>query len=401
MIRRPQYLEQIAPFVGAPMIKVLTGIRRCGKSCLLQQVRELLAEQDPEPSVHWIDMELSKNSGFRQAGVFETYLDGLRASPQGPRAILIDEVQEIPEWERSVNSLLKEGGWDIYLTGSNSRLLSGELATLLAGRYVEIHVLPLGYQEHLQFCGRPDSPEEFQSFLRFGGLPGLRELPEMERPRLQYLQAVQDSVLLRDVIERNAIRDPKTLESVLDFVYDNVGAFTSAKSMSEFLKSQRVNISIVTLQNYLRALESGYAIYQAKRYDIKGRKHLELISKYFLADLGLRFARIGSRDRDISGLLENTVFLELLRRGFSVSIGRIGEFEVDFVAEKDGKRLYVQVATTLLDPKTRDREFRSLEAIDDNFPKFVLSLDAHESHQDGILQVPLRRFLLDPHWSKG
>jgi predicted AAA+ superfamily ATPase len=389
-------LEQVEPFVGTPLIKVLTGIRRSGKSCLLRQIAQRWKVLKPKGEVVFVDMELSESAKYRVPGALEVALKKTKHRKGVQRAILIDEAQEIPEWERLVNSLLKEGGWDIYLTGSNAHLLSSELATLLAGRYVEIHVLPLSYAEHLEFRETVDSDDEFREYLRFGGLPGIHELPRQERPRLQYLSAVQDSVLLRDVIERNAIREPRTLESVLDFVYDNVGSFTTAKSMSDYLKSQRVNISVVTLQNYLRALESGFAVYRADRYDIKGRRMLEVNSKYYLADLGLRFARLGSRDRDIAGLLENVVYLELLRRGNKVSVGRLGELEVDFVAEKDGQILYVQVATTLGDSKTREREYRSLEAIPDNYPKMVVTLDRLDSHQGGIRHVPMRQFLLEP-----
>lgn len=394
---REVYWKQVEPFVGTPLIKVLTGIRRCGKSCLLRQVAELWKERNPKGEIVFIDMELPESAKYRQAGMLAAELSGRRKRKSAvARAVLIDEVQEVPEWERLVNGLLKEGGNDLYITGSNAHLLSSELATLLAGRYVEIHVLPLSYAEHLQFREASDSEDEFRQFIRFGGLPGIHELPDSERPRLQYLSAVQDSVLLRDVIERNAIREPRTLESVLDFVYDNVGSFTTAKSMSDYLKSQRVNISVVTLQSYLRALESGFAIYRADRWDIKGRRILEVNSKYYLADLGLRFARLGARDRDIAGQLENIVHLELLRRGYKVSVGRLGELEVDFVAQKDGELRYLQVATTLADPKTREREYRSLEAIRDNYPKTVVSLDPIESHKDGIRHIPMRRFLLDP-----
>jgi uncharacterized protein len=395
MKSREAYLEQILPFVGRPVIKVFTGIRRSGKSCLLRQAAALWKSLHPKGSTLFLDMELPENGHFRKE---ETLANHLASLPRhkGERAIFIDEAQEIPQWERIVNGLLKAGGWDIYLTGSNAHLLSSELATLLSGRYVEIHVLPLSYREHLDFRSVSDSAEEFQLFLRMGGLPGLHELPDLERPRLQYLSAVQDSVLLRDVIERNSIRDPRTLESVVDFVYDNIGSFTTAKSMSDYLKSQRIGISVVTLQGYLRALEASFAIYQSKRYDIKGRRMLEINSKYYLADLGLRTSRLGTRDRDIAGQLENVVFLELLRRGHSVSVGRLGELEVDFVAEREGKLMYVQVASTILEAKTREREFRSLEAIPDNYPKLVVSLDAHESHEGGIPHIPLRRFLLDP-----
>lgn len=396
MNHRETYLAQVRPFMDRPLIKVLTGIRRCGKSCLLQLIGEQWKALHPKGKAVFIDMELSAHAPLRRPGAFDVHLDVLRKAKGSPRAILIDEVQEIPQWERGVNSLLKEGGWDIYLTGSNAHILSSELATLLAGRYVAIHVLPLSYAEHLDFREASDSQEEFREYLRFGGLPGLHELPRQERPRLQYLSAVQDSVLLRDVVERNAIRDPRTLESVVDFVYDNIGSFTTAKSMSDYLKSQRIGISVVTLQGYLRALENGYAIYQAKRYDIKGRRMMEVNSKYYLADLGLRQARLGERDRDIAGMLENVVYLELLRRGWQVSVGRLDDLEVDFVARREGRLLYVQVAASILDAATREREFRSLERIPDNYPKLVLSLDGHESHEGGILHLPLRRFLLEP-----
>jgi len=391
MQNREIYLDQLRPFIERPVIKVLTGIRRSGKSSLLQQIHKEISQKGKRVLV-FVDMELSVNFPLRVPGAFERFLAAYRKK-KTPKSIFIDEVQEIPEWERSVNALLKEGGWDIYLTGSNAHLLSSELATLIAGRYVEFQVYPLGYSEFLQFVGHSESSQQWDAFLRYGGFPGLHELPALERVRLQYLAAVQDTILLRDVVERNAIRDPKILESVIDFIYDNIGSFTTAKTMSEYLKSQHIGISIVALQGYLRALESGFAIHQAKRYDIKGKRLLEVNSKYYVADLGLRFARLGARDRDISGILENVVYLELCRRGYQVHVGRVGDLEVDFVALKEGQKLYVQVAATLHDRKTREREFRSLEMIQDNYPKMVLSLDSTHSNADGILQIPLREFL--------
>ncbi len=378
--------------MGRPVIKVLTGVRRSGKSCLLKMLSQRVANQG-KIRPYFVDMELADFFSLRVPGALDRYLQKPR-SLKGKKALFIDEIQEIPEWERTVNGLLKTGDWDIYLTGSNARLLSSELATLIAGRYVEFPVYPLGYAEYLQFCGRGDNEVDWQDFLRYGGFPGLHELPATERVRLQYLMSLQDTIVLRDVVQRHAIREPKLLESVLDFVYDNVGAFTTAKSMSDYLKSQHVSLSVVALQGYLHAMESGYLLYQARRYDIKGKRLLEIQSKYYLADLGLRYARLGPRDRDIAGLLENIVYLELRRRGYTVHVGRLGELEVDFVAIRNGLPLYLQVATTMQDPQTRAREFRSLEAIPDNYPKILLSLDPVESVHNGIFQMPLKKFLL-------
>lgn len=393
MIDRSLYLDAVRPFFGRPLIKVLTGIRRSGKSCLLQQICAELAT-DSNKEQFFIDMELAEFFPLRVPGAFDAFVQKARKRKSN-KEIFIDEVQEIPEWERSINGLLKEGRWDIYLTGSNAHLLSSELATLIAGRYVEFPVYTLGYSEFLNFAKDRDSEEAWANFLQFGGFPGLHELPDISRVRLQYLKSLQDTILLKDVVERNAIRDPKILESVLDFIYDNIGSFTTAKSMSDFLKTQHVAISVVALQGYLRALESGYAVHQARRFDIKGKRILELNSKYFIGDLGLRTARLGFQDRDISGILENIVYMELKRRGYSVAVGRVGELEVDFVAAREGAPIYVQVATTLHEKSTRVREFRSLEQISDNFPKLVLSLDHTTSSADGIAQMPLRKFLLD------
>jgi len=304
-------------------------------------------------------------------------------------------------WEQVINSLRVDLDCDIYVTGSNAKLLSGELATLLAGRYVEIQVYPLDFEEYLAFAAENEDEaklskqEQFANFLRFGGLPGIHQLKWDEDRVMQYLHDIYNSVLLKDVIARNRIRDTALLESIVLYLMDNIGNTFSAKTISDFLKSQGRKLSTETVYNYLRALESAFLIHKVVRFDIKGKRILETQEKYYLSDLGLRHAVIGYRDNDIAGVLENTVFLELLRRGFSVNIGKQDVAEVDFVANRADDRLYIQVCY-ILTPENTDREFAPLEAISDNYEKLVLSTDTLlRVNRGGIRQKNIIDFLLE------
>ena len=379
MISRPAYESMIRPFEGKPLAKVFTGLRRVGKSGLLTLVRERLERQ---PGHHGrivaVDMET----------LDFPFLDSDRAlvrhcltqTQNRPGTLFLDEAQEIPAWQSAVAALLKKG-WDVYVTGSNAQMLSSEHATHLAGRHIEIRVQGLSFAEYLTFAQAYSTPlpegleDRFLHYSRWGGFPGLHAIKYEEQPWNQYLDAIQNTVVLRDVVQRFEIRQVRLLEDVYAFLMDNLGKFSTAKGISDFLRSQKATASVETVQDYIRALEAAFAVARVNRYDIRGRRLLERTEKYFSGDLGLRTARRGFHADALSGILENIVYLELRRRGFTVHVGKLGEREVDFVAGKGDDREYFQVACRLSAPATTEREFAAFEAIPDNFPKTLLTLD--------------------------
>ncbi|MCK5035629.1 MAG: ATP-binding protein [Candidatus Sabulitectum sp.] len=307
--------------------------------------------------------------------------------------ILIDEVQEIEHWEKAVISLIKRPELDVVVSGSNASLLSGELASLLTGRCIEIEINNLSLPECIEFSG---NETDFQEYLRFGGLPGLYQFNHDPDVFLRYIQSVFDSILLRDIVQRYSVRNVQLLKRICAFVFDNIGNVLSAKKIVDYFKSQqRISMGLETVLNYLSHMEDAYLIHRVGRYDIKGKKHLDLGAKYFVNDPGIRNALIGYRDADIAGLLENLVFLELHRRGYRVSIGSVGQYEVDFVAEKSGDLEYFQVAYLLPSPETVEREFHSLEIIRDNYPKTVISMDEMNFSRNGIRHINLIDFLMN------
>lgn len=388
MVPRIRYIDHIRNWIGRPVIKVFTGLRRSGKSVLLRQTVELLVAGGlPADRVHLFDMELVDNDPYRAAPALNA---ALRGRPVG--AVLIDEVQSIDGWERLAPSLLNQG-WDVWLTGSNADLLSTELATMLTGRYVEIPVWPLGFAEFAKFWPATN-PGAFEAFLAWGGLPGLAGLdwkPALAQP---YLDGVFDSILLKDVVARFNVRQVALLQRLARYVAETVGSPLSALAIAQFLKSQRLAIAVDTVQSYLDHLVSAFLVHAAPRWDVKAKRHLETGTKYYLGDTGLFVALLG-RQASPNALLENLVFLELRRRGYRVAVGRSAEdWEVDFVAERGDHRVYVQVAYQLPRESTVDRELRSLRVIDDHHPKVVVSLDAvPPALPDGILYQDLRAFL--------
>ena len=401
MIIREKYMQQICDFMDKPVIKVITGMRRCGKSALLELTRdELKARGVPNENIIYINFESLRYEHLKEYRSLYQEVSKRVEGVEGKVYILLDEIQEVSGWEQAINSFRIDFDCDIYITGSNAKLLSGELATLLAGRYVEIRVYPLSFNEYLLFAETNEdernlsNQEHFVNYLKFGGLPGIHQMKWDESRIVQYLTDIYNSVLLKDVISRNKIRDTALLESIVHYLMDNVGNTFSAKTISDFLKSQGRKLSTETVYNYIDALEGAFLIYKASRFDIKGKRILETQEKYYLADLGLRHAVIGYRDNDIAGVLENVVYLELLRRGYSIHIGKQDVAEVDFVANYRDDRLYVQVCYVLTEQNT-DREFGSLEAISDNYEKVVLSMDSLLSiNRGGIRQKNLIDFLL-------
>lgn len=399
MIQRPFYLTRIQAFLDKPFVKVITGMRRVGKSTLLAQVRDgLRASGIPDAQILCINKDLVAWDSIRDYRDLDRLVQERLAEQSSPRYLMVDEIQEIEGWEKAINSLLAQGIADLIITGSNAHLLSTELATLLTGRYVEIPVFPLSFSEFVVFrqvaMDAGDPKEHFRQFLRYGGLPGLHALPMLDDQIFPYLNAILNTILLKDIVKRHAIRDIGHLERILSFAFDNVGSPVSARRISAFFKNQQTRITADTVLNHLSYLCDAFLLFRASRFEIKGRKHLEFLDKFYPGDLGLRHALFGYREGDIGGLLENVVYLELLRRGYQVKIGLLDQAEIDFVAERNGERLYVQVAYLLTEPATIQREFGNLERIPDNFPKLVLSLDDYgPAHRNGIRQQNLIEFL--------
>ena len=398
MIARQDYDSLVIPFEGKSLAKVFTGLRRVGKSGLLTLARERLErKRENRGRVVAIDMESLDYPFLDSERALARYC--LAQTKDKPGILFLDEAQEIPAWQKAVAALLKKG-WDVYATGSNAHMLASEHATHLAGRHIEIRVQGLSFAEYLTFAEAhgtplPDSLEDrFLHYARWGGFPGLHAITFAEQSWMQYLDAIQNTVVLRDVVERFQIRQVRLLEDVYVFLMENLGRFSTAKSISDFLRGQKSSASVDTVQDYIRALEAAFAVTRVSRYDLRGKRLLERTEKYFAGDLGLRTARRGFHADAIAGILENIVFLELRRRGYLVRVGKLGEREVDFVAEKDGNREYYQVAYRLLDPKTVEREFSVLEAVPDSFPKTVLTLDRIPMRRNGIHHYYLPAWLL-------
>lgn len=403
MIKREKYMGIIRGFIDKPLIKVLTGVRRCGKSMLLELIKnELLERGVPEQNIVYFNFESLKNA------YIQTYLDLYRVIEERVEAvtgkvyILLDELQDITEWEKAANSFLVDFDCDVYVTGSNAKLLASEFATHIAGRYVEIKVYPLTFKEYLEFADANSNEDtlsaeqQFQNYLRYGGMPGIHMMNRDGILIDQYLTDIYNSVMLKDVIQRNELRRPAQLDNVMLFIMDNIGDTYSAKTIIDFVKSQGRSISNESMYGFLRALQEAFIIHKVPRFDIKGKRLLETQEKYYIADLGIRHAVMGYRDNDIAGFLENVVYMELLARGYTVYIGKQGVTEVDFVAERKDERLYIQVSYLLANEEVTKREFAPLEAIRDNYPKLVLTMDAMPAfNREGIIRKSIIDFLLD------
>ncbi|MEI8096422.1 MAG: ATP-binding protein [Spirochaetales bacterium] len=398
-IRREVYLSRIAPFMNKPVIKVITGMRRVGKSSLVRLLIQNLRDSGvPDSSILYLNLESLEWDSLRSYqdlnGKIRTYFETVAS----PRYVFLDEVQEIPGWERVVNSLLTQEFADVTITGSNAHLLASELATYLSGRTVEFPIYPLGFSEFLAFRGTKARGvrEEFQLFLRYGGLPGLHHFDFDDSTVFAYLHGIYNTLILKDVVNRNAVRDPGQLDLITRFAFDNCGNILTAKRIADYLKNQRIPAGVEKVMNYLGFLEQAFLLHKVRRFDIKGLKNLELYEKYYMGDIGLRHGLLGYRDNDISGLLENIVYLELRRRGFEVFVGKFDVREVDFVAERRGKRLYVQVCWQLSSHETIEREFSVLERIKDNHEKIVVSMEQFQTiDRGGIRHVYLLDFLLE------
>ena len=402
MIVRERYMRLIRDFMDKPVIKIITGMRRSGKSALLELTRqELLDRGVDRKNIIFINFESLRYEALRDYKALYAEIIKIAGQTEGRIYVLLDEIQEVNAWEQVINSLRVDLDCDIYVTGSNAKLLSGELATLLAGRYVEIRVYPLDFEEYLAFAAENEDEaklskqEQFANFLRFGGLPGIHQLKWDEDRVMQYLHDIYNSVLLKDVIARNRIRDTALLESIVLYLMDNIGNTFSAKTISDFLKSQGRKLSTETVYNYLKALESAFLIHKVVRFDIKGKAYLRTLGKYYIVDIGLRNYLLGFRNRDSGHAIENVVYFELLRRGYDVAIGKIGSAEVDFIATTADDKKYIQVTESMMSEDVRNRELTPLQNIRDNYEKIVLSLEPGlDASYDGIRSENLIDWLL-------
>lgn len=395
LIKRKLYLQKIEPFIGKPIIKILTGMRRVGKSELLKQIRDKISREHVDKNIIYINKELREFDSIIDNQDLNNYVDS--ASTAHESVIFIDEIQEIKNWERSINSFLAEG-MDIYITGSNAHLLSSDLATLLAGRYVEFNIFTLSFKEFIELGEFENVSQEkvFQKYIKFGGLPGLFHLDFHPSATFQFLDAIYQTILLKDIVRRHKVRNVDLLDNITKFVFDNIGNLFNASTIVKYLENQQIKNSVPTIQTHVHYLTDVFIAHKIRQFDLKGKEYLTTNAKYFVGDLGLRHAILGYRDSDISGMLENIVYLELCRNDYQVSLGRLGEKEVDFIAEKAGKIVYIQVTYVMPDVKTRERAFSVLEAIKDNHPKYVISMDSLLTKRpSGVIHLNLYDFLLE------
>ena len=401
MTKRELYIEKIKPFINKDIIKVITGIRRSGKSVMLKLIMEELKQNkiDEKQFIN-INFENLINIELTTADKLHEYILKKASEIKKKCYIFLDEIQEVKDWEKCINSLRvnEEYDFDIYITGSNAKLLSGELSTYLAGRYVEFVIYPFSFKEFLETLKSiqqdVSTREAFQKYVKFGGMPFLYNLAFEEEVSLQYLKDIYSSIILKDITQRNKIRDTDLLERVISYLIMNVGNNFSATSISKFFKSENRKVSVETILNYIKAAEESFLIYRVSRDDLIGKKVLNVNEKYYIADHGMREAILGSNQRDINQIFENIIYLELLRKGYNVRVGKVDNLEVDFVCTKGNEKIYVQVAYLLASSETIEREFTSLEKIDDNYPKYVISMDEFDMSRNGIKHINIIEFLI-------
>ena len=404
MIKRELYMKRIRPFIGNELVKVLTGIRRSGKSVMLDLIKEeLLASGIDGGQFISLNFENMSNAHLCTAQALHDEIIHRATEIKGKVYLFFDEIQEVDAWEKCINSFRVELDCDIYITGSNAKLLSGELATYLAGRYVEFVIYPFSFGEFMELyrtvCPDADSRQCFNQYLTMGGMPYLANLRYEEAASRQYLRDLFNSVELKDIVKRNNIRDVDMLERIIAYITSNIGTTFSSTAISKYLKSEGRSVSPETVLNYIKACTDAFLFYQVKRQDLQGKKILTVNEKYYVADHGIREAVFGGNRKDINLVLENMVYLELLRRGYMVTVGKVGDKEIDFVCEDQGNKLYVQVAYLLASEETIQREFGVYHQVRDNFPKYVVTLDEFDMSRDGIKHRNIRDFLLEETWA--
>ena len=399
MIIRPDYIEALRPFIDKPLVKILSGIRRCGKSTIFEMLKGELSSRGI-PADHIIHKSYTEMDIPETITAKEMYDELVSAMDgKGRCYLLLDEIQEIKEWEKAVNSLLEHTDADIYVTGSNSKLMSSEISTYLTGRYVPISVYPLSFREYLDFkAGSPLSRNELlEEYIRFGGFPIIALGDYEAQTAYQIVNGIYHTVVSRDIVKRHRINRQDLFDRVVKYIIENMGKTFSASSISKFLKSENRKVSVESIYNYLRWLEQAFIIYPCQRYDLQGKSILKTQEKYYLADVALKYALLGYNRKMLDGAMENIVFLELKRRGYDVYIGKNDVREIDFVAVRRDEKIYVQVCVQI--PENSDREVGNLMAIKDHYPKYVVTLNSMDTgNENGIRIVHLADFLLEEKW---
>lgn len=396
VIQRKEYLDKLIAFKDKQLIKVIAGVRRCGKSTLLEIYQNWLLEQGTDKeqiiSINFEDIDFEELTDYRKlySHLKERLISGKVTY------IFLDEIQHVEDFPKVVDSLYIKKNVDIYITGSNAYMLSSEIATLISGRYVQIEMLPLSFKEYMESTGSmEDRGVKYTDYLENSAFPYTLELKGQTDEIRDYLEGLYNTIVVKDIVSRKKITDTMMLKSVLRFVFDNIGNPLSSKKIADTLTSDGRKIDTKTVEKYLEALTESYIIYQAKRYNIKGKQYLKTLEKYYVVDIGLRYTLLGSRQMDAGHILENVVYLELLRRGYDVYVGKIGSFEIDFVAQNSKGIWYYQVALSVRDEKTLERELRPLMVIRDHYPKMILTLDEDpEAQYDGIRRINARDWLL-------
>ena len=401
MIERKEYFAKLKKLQNKKIIKVVTGIRRCGKSTLLKMFREHLIKTGiPEKQLITINFEDIDYEEYTDYKKLYRYISE-KMQPDVMNYIFLDEVQTVHEFQKAIDSLFIKENVDIYVTGSNAYMLSGEIATLLSGRYIEIKMLPLSLKEYKELREESQMKEItsdtnlYKDYVTYGSFPYVVALNQDKELTRDYIMGIYSTVLLKDIMQRKKIMDSLMLESVVKFAFDNIGNILSIKKISDTMTSAGRKISTPTVESYLSSLLESYVLYKIGRYDIKGKQYLKTQEKYYAADMGLRYFLLGSKTGDEGHILENIIYLELLRRGYEIFIGKVDEFEVDFITKRQGEYAYYQVALTVRDEQTLQRELRPLELIQDHFPKYLITLDDdHEIYHNGIKQINAIDFLM-------
>lgn len=393
--KRKGYIDRIKPFMQKSVAKVLTGQRRVGKSFLLYQLIEEILAEEPDANIIYINLEDFAFSFLQTAEDLHSYIIS-HSKEKAKNYIFIDEIQDIPGFEKVIRSLLLNEDNDIYITGSNAKMLSGELATYLSGRYIEFKIYSLSYSEFLEFHGLTESETSYELYSRYGGLPYLLNLPLEDETVNEYLKSVYSTIVFRDVVSRYKLRNTLFLEKLIQFLSENIGNLFSAKNISDYLKSQHTTISVNQIQSYTEYLNNAFLIHRVERYDLIGKRVFEIGEKYYFENMGIRNIVIGYRITDKARILENLVYNHLLYKGYDIKVGYYGDKEIDFIGEKNGEKLYIQVALKIDSDKTAEREFGNLLKIQDNYPKIVITEDTFNGNSyEGIRHCPIRRFLME------
>lgn len=394
ILKRTVYLDRIRPFIGQGMIKVLTGQRRVGKSYLLFQIIQELLETNKKARILYINKEDLSFSFMKTAEHLHEYVLHNKAKT-GKTYVFIDEIQEIENFGNALRSLILQSDLDVYCTGSNANLLSSDIAGHLSGRYMAFEIYSLSYEEFMEFHGLNDNDETLEKFMKYGGLPYLMHLELKDEIVFEYLKNIYQSIVYRDIINRFAIRNVHFLEQLILFLASNTGSIFSAKKISDFLKSQHIKMAPNQVQNYIQHLVNAFLLHEVGRYDIIGKRMFEIGEKYYFENLGIRHGLWGYRVEDKGKIMENIVYNHLVFNGFKVSVGVIGKNEVDFIGEKNGEKIYIQVALSIHETQTIEREFGNLMMLKNNYPKMLITLEGFSGNTyEGIENLSLREFLL-------